>query len=65
MKFKLFTNKLDSEFDFYTKKLDFQPIKQTQSSFIIKIGWTELEFEKSDIEHTYHYCFLIPYTLLS
>lgn len=65
LKIKLFTNKLNIEFEFYTKKLGFKAIKQTQDSFTVKVGWTEIEFEKSKIPHIYHYCFLIPSTLLN
>jgi hypothetical protein len=57
---KLYTNKLESELVFYSETLGFKIIKQDRISFSVKIGWSELLFEKSDKEHRYHYCFLIP-----
>jgi len=35
-------------------------IKEGSDFFTLKIGWSELTFQKSDKEHKYHYCFLIP-----
>ncbi|MEO9891427.1 VOC family protein [Aurantibacter sp.] len=64
-KLKLYTNKLESEFDFYSKKLGFKIIERTDNSFIVKAGWTHLEFQKSVTEHKYHYCFLIPWNHLN
>ena len=57
---KLFTHKLDLEKEFYTHTLGFTLIDETSNSFTLKIGWSKLTFEKSEKEHTYHYCFLIP-----
>ena len=59
-KLKLYTNKLNLELEFYTKTLGFEIVEQTLNSFAIKVGWTELAFERSEKEHLYHYCFLIP-----
>jgi catechol 2,3-dioxygenase-like lactoylglutathione lyase family enzyme len=59
-KLKLFTNKLESELKFYSETLGFKILEQNNTSFSVKVGWSELAFEKSDIEHNYHYCFLIP-----
>ena len=63
MKFKkliLYTNKLDSEFKFYSETLGFKVIEQSTNSFSVKVGWSVLTFEKSEKEYKYHYCFLIP-----
>lgn len=59
-KLKLYTNKLESELKFYSKTLGFKIIERSKNSFTIKIGWTELTFEKTGNEYQYHYCFLIP-----
>ena len=59
-KLKLFTDSINSELNFYTKILGFRLVKQTDISFTIKAGWSELTFEKSNIKHMYHYCFLLP-----
>ncbi len=57
---KLYTIKLKEEFDFYANTLGFEVIKHTDDLFTIRIGWSLLTFQKSDKEHKYHYCFLIP-----
>ncbi len=62
---KLYTTKLKEEFDFYTNTIGFELIKKTDDLFTIRIGWSLLSFEKSDKEHKYHYCFLIPSNKLS
>lgn len=59
-KLKLYTNKLEEEKDFYAKTLGFGVIEHNSNNFSLKIGWSELTFEKSKKSHTYHYCFLIP-----
>lgn len=59
-KLKLYTNKLELEKRFYSEILGFKIIDESSNSFSLKIGWSELTFEKSAIEHKYHYCFLIP-----
>lgn len=59
-KLKLFTNKLESELRFYSETLGLKIIEQNTSSFTVKIGYSELSFEKSEKEYKYHYCFLIP-----
>lgn len=59
-KLKLFTNKFEEELVFYSQTLGFNIIKQNRNSFTVKIGWSELSFDKSENEHSYHYCFLIP-----
>lgn len=63
-KLKLRTNKLEEELNFYSNTLSFQITEQIQNSFTVRIGWSELAFEKSENAHTYHYCFLIPSNLL-
>lgn len=59
-KLKLYTNKLELEKSFYSEILGFQIIDESPDFFSLKIGWSELTFEKSEIAHKYHYCFLIP-----
>lgn len=59
-KLKLFTDKLESQLNFYVEVLGFQLLNKTDNSFSVKAGWSELTFEKSEIEYYYHYCFLIP-----
>lgn len=63
MKFKklrLYTNKLELEKRFYSEVLGFKIVDKSSNFFSLKIGWSELTFEKSEKEHKYHYCFLIP-----
>lgn len=59
-KLKLYTNKLEPELKFYSETLGFKILEQNSFSFTIKIGWSELCFEKTDNSYKYHYCFLIP-----
>lgn len=59
-KLKLFTTQLSSELKFYTETLGFELLSSDPTSFTVKIGWSELTFEKSETAYTYHYCFLIP-----
>ncbi|MFC6268607.1 VOC family protein [Frigoriflavimonas asaccharolytica] len=58
-KLKLYTNKLESEFNFYSKVLGFEIIEKTVNSFTAKVGFSEFCFEKSECNFQYHYCFLI------
>lgn len=64
-KLKLYTNKLDLELEFYSKILGFEILEQNENYFSVKVGWTELSFEKANEEYTYHYCFLIPANMLN
>ncbi|WP_461629646.1 VOC family protein [Labilibaculum euxinus] len=59
-KLKLYTNKLESEKRFYSEILGFKILDENSNFFSLEIGWSELSFEQSEIEHKYHYCFLIP-----
>ncbi len=59
-KLKLYTNQLEPELKFYSKTLGFEILEQHSNYFTVNVGWSELTFEKSEKEHTYHYCFLIP-----
>lgn len=59
-KLKLYTHKLESELKFYSETLGFQIIEQNTNYFSVKVGWSELAFEKTERKCTYHYCFLIP-----
>ncbi|MFK2818584.1 glyoxalase [Flavobacteriaceae sp. LMIT009] len=59
-KLKLYTSQLESEFAFYSETLGFEIITSSKNSFTVKMGWTELTFEKSEKDYHYHYCFLIP-----
>jgi hypothetical protein len=59
-KLKLFTNKLELEKIFYSQTLGFKIIESNSNYFTLKIGWSELTFEKTAKEYKYHYCFLIP-----
>ena len=63
MKFKevnLYTNQLKELKSFYSQKLGFEIINQTDISFTLRIGWSKLTFNQSNKEHNYHFCFLIP-----
>ncbi len=63
MKFKalkLYTDKLDQEKTFYSDVLGFPLIIESRNSFSVEVGWSVLSFEKSEKQHSYHYCFLIP-----
>jgi len=59
-KLKLYTNTLLKEYEFYSRILGFDVIENSDSSFTVRVGWSELTFEKSVKEYKYHYCFLIP-----
>ncbi|HSQ85912.1 MAG TPA: hypothetical protein VLM43_14455, partial [Desulfobacterales bacterium] len=68
MKFKkltLYTKELEVELNFYSKILGFEILEQNSDSFTAKIGWSELTFKKSETQHIYHYCFLIPSNMLN
>ena len=47
-KLKLFTHKLELEKTFYAQTLGFEIIKSNSNYFTLKVGWTELTFEKVD-----------------
>ena len=59
-KIKLYTNKLEEEKTFYSETLGFNIVESNSNSFSVKVGWTDLTFEKNKKQHIYHYCFLIP-----
>ncbi len=59
-KLKLYTKTLELEKEFYSKTLGFEVIENFSNSFTLKVGWSELTFEKSKKDYKYHYCFLIP-----
>lgn len=59
-KLKLYTKRLELEKEFYSKTLGFEVIENNSNSFTLKVGWSELTFEKSEKDYKYHYCFLIP-----
>ncbi|MCL7987255.1 hypothetical protein M8998_04790 [Sphingobacterium sp. lm-10] len=56
----LYTNKLPEQKDFYLHVLGFPLIEEMETSFVIEVGWSRLEFRQSEEAHLYHYCFLIP-----
>lgn len=64
-KLKLYTKQLSLEKAFYTQRLGFSIIEEGENYFTISVGWSELTFESSEVEHIYHYCFLIPSNKLS
>jgi len=53
-KLKLFTNKLELEKIFYSQTLGFEIIESNSNYFTLKIGWSELTFEKTEKEYKYH-----------
>jgi len=59
-KLKLYTNKLELEKTFYSEILGFEIKESNSNAFTLKIGWSDLTFEKTEKEYKYHYCFLIP-----
>ncbi|MFT6747597.1 MAG: catechol-2,3-dioxygenase, partial [Glaciecola sp.] len=59
-KLSLYTNNLESEFQFYANTLGFEVVESGPTRFSVKVGWSQLSFAKSESEHKYHYCFLIP-----
>ena len=59
-KLKLYTNKLELEKIFYSQTLGFEITESNSNYFTLRIGWSELTFEKTEKEYKYHYCFLIP-----
>ena len=56
----LYTDNLEANKEFFLKKLGLEPISVSRDRFTVRIGWSELSFSKSELPHTYHYCFLIP-----
>ncbi|WP_010136717.1 VOC family protein [Ochrovirga pacifica] len=67
MKFKkltLYTQTLEANLAFYQQNLGLEITQQNKNCFSVQVGWTELEFHQSDLAHHYHYCFLIPSSLL-
>lgn len=55
------TNHLTEQLYFYESILAFEVKNKTQDSFQVQVGWTCLEFQRSDLQiPAYHYCFLIP-----
>jgi len=59
-KLTILTNQLQEGKDFFTKTLGLKVYEENDDMFCIQIGWSKLEFKKSDIPFLYHYCFLIP-----
>jgi len=57
---KLFTNKLSEQRKFFEEVLEFGVRTENDNIFSIQVGNTKLIFEKSELNHKYHYCFLIP-----
>lgn len=63
MKFKelrLYTHKLSEQKEFYLNKIGFELLEEHENEICFKVGWTKLRFIKSETQHEYHYCFLIP-----
>lgn len=56
----LHTNRLSEQKHFYQNILAFALQDESEHSFSVQVGWTRLEFRKSEEAHIYHYCFLIP-----
>jgi hypothetical protein len=59
-KLKLYTNNFNQEKYFYSETLGLDVINESSNKFTLKVGWSELTFEKSEKQFIYHYCFLIP-----
>lgn len=59
-KLKLFTNQLELEKIFYFQTLGFEILESNSNYFTLKVGWSELTFQRAANELKYHYCFLIP-----
>ncbi len=59
-KLKLFTAKLEDEKEFFANNLGFKLVNSGENFFSVKVGWSELMFQSSAVDHNYHYCFLIP-----
>lgn len=61
-KVKLYSNALAKTKDFYVTLLGFNLLHETEDSFVIKAGESELEFQQSDVnDHPfYHFAFDIP-----
>lgn len=59
-KLTLYTTNLEKEKAFYKNTLGFPITENTRTHFSLQVGHSQLSFEKSSIQHPYHYCFLIP-----
>ena len=56
----LFSNDLKSQKKFYQETLGFELANETDDSFTVSVGWSNLTFKKAAEKFSYHYCFLIP-----
>ena len=56
----LFTNQFEAEKFFYSKTLGCDLKINEADKFSIEIGNSTLIFNRSEVAHIYHYCFLIP-----
>ncbi len=59
-KIVLYSNEIEKQFHFYKNTLGFDVIRVSRDLISFKAGNTIINFEKSEIDHKYHYCFLIP-----
>ncbi|HHH49659.1 MAG TPA: glyoxalase [Saprospiraceae bacterium] len=57
---KLFTSKLLEQKEFFKNILGFEILAEDENEFSIQIGLTKFSFQKTEKDHKYHYCFLIP-----
>jgi hypothetical protein len=62
---KLFTDQIESIKDFYCNTLGFVEDSTNKDQFSINVGYSKLTFQRSNIPHVYHYCFMIPANILS
>lgn len=54
------THDLTEQKAFYCDILGAKLLKETNETFTIQVGWSELTFVQSSKKHEYHYCFLLP-----
>ena len=59
-KLTLYTHQLESEKKFYSETLGFSFLDSSEKDFSVKVGTTQLTFQKTNQLYIYHYCFLIP-----
>ena len=56
----LYSNNILNQEHFYGNVLGFDILEKSEKEFSVQIGFSKLSFKKSEKNHKYHYCFLIP-----
>lgn len=60
LELKLYTSELEKQRAFFLETMGFELLEEDSDAFSVKVGWSKLQFVRSTMPHSYHYCFLIP-----